>query len=230
MSVFCVDRFICEKVTGRPNSMFEGDVQENVSILSKEIENRSVCVIGGAGSIGSSFIKSVLRFRPGKLVVIDLSENGLVELTRDIRSTAGLFVPQDYRTYTLDFDNPIFARIFREERGFDIVANFSAHKHVRSEKDKYSVQALIMINLSQHQIQSIASFEERLMQIPEVKVGYHLTGRYDYALHVVLSDIDHLATLIKNTLSKLPGLERQETFLIFSSVKEERGYSLDYAI
>ncbi|MBQ9817174.1 MAG: Lrp/AsnC family transcriptional regulator [Proteobacteria bacterium] len=94
----------------------------------------------------------------------------------------------------------------------------------------YSVQALIMINLSQHQIQSIASFEERLMQIPEVKVGYHLTGRYDYALHVVLRDIDHLATLIKNTLSKLPGLERQETFLIFSSVKEERGYSLDYAI
>ena len=94
----------------------------------------------------------------------------------------------------------------------------------------YSVQALIMFNLSQDQIESIASFEERLMQIPEVKVGYHLTGRYDYALHVVLRDIDHLATLIKNTLSKLPGLERQETFLIFSSVKEERGYSLDYAI
>ena len=94
----------------------------------------------------------------------------------------------------------------------------------------YTVQALIMINLCQHQIQSIASFEEKLIQIPEVKVGYHITGRYDYALHVVLRDIDHMATLIKDTLSKLPGLERLETCLIFSSIKEEQGYSLDYAI
>lgn len=94
----------------------------------------------------------------------------------------------------------------------------------------YTVQALIMINLCQHQIQSIASFEEKIIQIPEVKVGYHITGRYDYALHVVLRDIDHMASLIKNTLSKLPGLERLETCLIFSSIKEEQGYSLDYAI
>ena len=94
----------------------------------------------------------------------------------------------------------------------------------------YTVQALIMINLSQHQLQSISSFEEKLIQIPEVKAGYHITGRYDYALHVVLRDIDHLASLIKNTLTKLPGLEHQETFLIFSSIKEEQGYSLEYAI
>lgn len=144
--MFSVDRFISEKVTCRLTSMFEDDIQRNACLLSNEINGKRVCVIGGAGSIGSSFIKSVLRFRPGKLVVIDLNENGLVELTRDIRSTAGLYVPQDYRTYTLDFDNPIFARIFREEKGFDIVANFSAHKHVRSEKDKYSVQALIENN------------------------------------------------------------------------------------
>ena len=144
--MFNVDRFISEKVTCRLTSMFEDDIQKNACLLSKDINGKRICVIGGAGSIGSSFIKSVLRFRPGKLVVIDLNENGLVELTRDIRSTAGLYVPQDYRTYTLDFDNPIFARIFREEKGFDIVANFSAHKHVRSEKDKYSVQALIENN------------------------------------------------------------------------------------
>ena len=67
-------------------------------------------------------------------------------MTRDIRSTEGLFVPEEYRAYTLNFADPIFTRIFREERGFDIVANFSAHKHVRSEKDKYSVQALIENN------------------------------------------------------------------------------------
>lgn len=93
----------------------------------------------------------------------------------------------------------------------------------------YTVQALIMINLAQHQIQSITDFEDRVLAIPEVKTGFHITGRYDYCLHVVLRNIDHLAQLIKNTLSKLPGLERQETFLIFSSIKEEGGYSLDYA-
>ena len=141
-----LDRFIAESVTGRKVSMFLPDIEANACRLNKEIEGKSVCVIGGAGSIGSSFIKSILRFRPGKLVVIDLNENGLVELTRDLRSTYGLYVPTDYRNYTLNFADPIFARIFREEKGFDIVANFSAHKHVRSEKDKYSVQALIENN------------------------------------------------------------------------------------
>ncbi len=143
---FNLDVFIADSVTHRPTSMFETDIQANAETLAHEIERKSVCVIGGAGSIGSSFIKAVLRFRPGKLVVIDLNENGLAELTRDIRSTDGLFVPEDYRAYTLNFADPIFSRIFREENGFDIVANFSAHKHVRSEKDKYSVQALIENN------------------------------------------------------------------------------------
>jgi FlaA1/EpsC-like NDP-sugar epimerase len=104
-------------------------------------------VIGGAGSIGSSFISALLPFKPSKLVVIDLNENGLAELTRDLRSTYGMYVPEEYRTYTLNFADPIFERIFREEKGFDIVANFSAHKHVRSEKDKWSVQALIENNV-----------------------------------------------------------------------------------
>ena len=144
--MFNLDKFIADSVTHRPSSMFEGDIQANAARLTQEIEGKSVCVIGGAGSIGSSFIKAVLRFKPGKLVVIDLNENGLAELTRDIRSTEGLFVPQEYRAYTLNFADPIFTRIFREEKGFDIVANFSAHKHVRSEKDKYSVQALIENN------------------------------------------------------------------------------------
>ena len=144
--MFNLDKFIADSVTFRSESMFKADIEANKEQLSQEIEGKSVCVIGGAGSIGSSFIKAVLRFRPGKLVVVDLNENGLVELTRDIRSTDGLFVPQDYRAYTLNFADPIFARIYHEEKGFDIVANFSAHKHVRSEKDRYSVQALIENN------------------------------------------------------------------------------------
>ena len=80
------------------------------------------------------------------MVVVDLNENGLAELVRDVRSTNGLYVPDEFRCYTLNFADPIFERIFREEKGFDIVANFSAHKHVRSEKDRYSVQALIENN------------------------------------------------------------------------------------
>lgn len=144
--MFNLYKFIADSVTFRPSSMFEADIKANAQKLTQEIEGKSVCVIGGAGSIGSSFIKAVLRFKPGKLVVVDLNENGLAELTRDIRSTEGLFVPEEYRAYTLNFADPIFTRIFREEKGFDIVANFSAHKHVRSEKDRYSVQALIENN------------------------------------------------------------------------------------
>ena len=141
-----IHQFIKDFVTGRKVSMFAADIQTNKEQLSKEVKDRSVLVIGGAGSIGSSFIKAILPFQPSQLIVVDLNENGLAELTRDLRSTAGMFVPEDYRTYTLNFADPIFERIFRANGGFDIVANFSAHKHVRSEKDKYSVQALIENN------------------------------------------------------------------------------------
>ena len=144
--MFNLDKFIADSVTKRPVSMFAEDIEANKETLSKEIKDKKVCVIGGAGSIGSSFIKAILRFEPKSVVVIDLNENGLAELVRDIRSTNGLYVPDEFRCYTLNFADPIFERIFREERGFDIVANFSAHKHVRSEKDKYSVQALIENN------------------------------------------------------------------------------------
>lgn len=144
--MFNLNKFIADSVTFRPVSMFAADIEANKDRLSVEIKGQKVCVIGGAGSIGSSFIKAVLRFEPRMVVVIDLNENGLAELVRDVRSTEGLYVPEEFRCYTLNFADPIFERIFREEKGFDIVANFSAHKHVRSEKDKYSVQALIENN------------------------------------------------------------------------------------
>lgn len=144
--MFNLSKFISENVICRQTSMFLADIEANKVQISKEVEGKSLCVIGGAGSIGSSFIRAILPFKPSKLVVVDLNENGLAELTRDLRSTHGMYVPEEYRAYTLNFADPIFARIFREEKGFDIVANFSAHKHVRSEKDKYSVQALIENN------------------------------------------------------------------------------------
>lgn len=144
--MFNLDKFIADSVTKRQVSMFAVDIEANKETLTREIKDKTVCVIGGAGSIGSSFIKAVLRFAPRSIVVVDLNENGLAELVRDVRSTEGLYVPDEFRCYTLNFADPIFERIFREEQGFDIVANFSAHKHVRSEKDRYSVQALIENN------------------------------------------------------------------------------------
>ena len=144
--MFNLDIFISDSVTKRPVSMFASDIEANKEKLTQEIKDKKVCVIGGAGSIGSSFIKAILRFEPKSVVVVDLNENGLAELVRDVRSTYGLYVPEEFRCYTLNFADPIFERIFREEKGFDIVANFSAHKHVRSEQARYSVQALIENN------------------------------------------------------------------------------------
>ena len=79
--------------------------------------------------------------------MVDINENALAELTRDLRSTKGMYVPKEYITYPMDFSSEVFRKMFINRNGFDIVANFSAHKHVRSEKDIYSVEALIKNNV-----------------------------------------------------------------------------------
>ena len=145
--MFELNSFISKYVTKRPQSMFLGDIEKNKVRLTEKIEGKSILVIGGAGSIGSSYIKAVLPFKPRTLVVVDINENGLAELTRDLRSTKGMYVPDDYIPYPMDFASPVFEKMFRARGGFDVVANFSAHKHVRSEKDIYSVEALIQNNV-----------------------------------------------------------------------------------
>lgn len=145
--MFDLNSFISKYVTKRSQSMFLKDIEENKDILTEKIRGKSILVIGGAGSIGSSFIKAILPFKPRTLVVVDINENALAELTRDIRSTKGMFVPDDYIPYPMDFASMVFEKMFRNRKGFDIVANFSAHKHVRTEKDIYSVEALIQNNV-----------------------------------------------------------------------------------
>ena len=145
--MFNLDQFINQYVTKRLYSMFYPDIDANWDALNWKIAGKSVLVIGGAGSIGSSFIKALLPFRPASLIVVDTNENALAELTRDLRSTKGIYVPNDYVTYPMDFASSIFTKMFRKHGGFDIVGNFSAHKHVRSEKDIYSVEALLKNNV-----------------------------------------------------------------------------------
>lgn len=142
-----INDFIAKYVVKRSQSMFLPDIEANAEQLKQKIANKSVLVIGGAGSIGSSFIKAMLPYRPAALVVVDINENALAELTRDLRSTKGMSVPDDYITYPMDFASSVFRKMFVSHGGFDIVANFSAHKHVRSEKDIYSVEALLRNNV-----------------------------------------------------------------------------------
>lgn len=140
------NRFILDFLK-RTESLFSADLANNADVLSQNISGKNMLVIGGAGTIGSSFIKAALKFRPAKLVVVDINENGLTELVRDLRSTQGQFVPEGFYTYPLSFDNPAFIKLFKAHGPFHIVANFAAHKHVRSEKDIYSIEALLENNL-----------------------------------------------------------------------------------
>ena len=142
-----ISKFIKNYVTKREKSFFENDLINNKEKLTKEIKGKSILVIGGAGTIGSSYIKAALRFHPSELIVVDTNENGLTELTRTLRSDLNIVVPDSYLTYPMSFNSEVFYKMFENHGTFDIVANFAAHKHVRSEKDSFSIEAMIKNNV-----------------------------------------------------------------------------------
>ena len=144
---FDLERFIREKVTRRERSLLVDDFARYDAELHARIDGRRVLVIGGAGSIGSHYIKALLRFDVAKLVVVDISENGLTELVRDLRSAGTYRMPREFVTYPVNFGDRVFAKLFAAHGPFDIVANFAAHKHVRSEKDIFSIEAMIENNV-----------------------------------------------------------------------------------
>ena len=125
---------------------FNIDIEKNNIYLLNKIYNQKILVIGGAGTIGSNYIKQILKFKPSKITVVDINENGLTELTRDLRSSNLLDYNPEYTTYPVNLLSDTFDKIFNSE-SWQVVANFSAHKHVRSEKDKISVEALIKNNV-----------------------------------------------------------------------------------
>ena len=147
--MYTIDKnsFIEKHITRRSESLFSEDLSNNINKLNKNISNTSVLIIGGAGTIGKSFIKQLLYFKPSKIVVVDTNENELTELTRDLRSEHNQFVPKTYLTYPMDFGDEVFEKMFHNEGPFNIVANFAAFKHVRSEKDIYSIESMINNNI-----------------------------------------------------------------------------------
>ncbi len=142
-----IDSFIQNHVTFRKESLLKQDFEKYNSVLNTRINNKSVLVIGGAGTIGSSYIKAILKFNIRKLVVVDINENGLTELVRDLRSSTEYNIPIDFITYPVNFGDRVFEKIFQGHGPFEIVANFAAHKHVRSEKDIFSIEAMIENNV-----------------------------------------------------------------------------------
>lgn len=132
-------------VLGRSHSFLSTDIELRESEIRSVVGPARLLVIGAAGSIGSSFVKEVSGFRPAGLHLVDISENNLAELVRDLRSS-GEVLPDEFRTYSLDFGGPEMAALLAGEH-YDYVLNFSALKHVRSERDPYTLMRLLEVNV-----------------------------------------------------------------------------------
>ena len=141
-----ISKLLSTRVRNIKINPFLEDLTAQKNFLHSQINDKKILVIGGAGTIGSSYIKQILKYKPSKITVVDINENGLTELTRDLRSSNLLDYNPAYITYPVNLLSDTFDKIFNSDT-WDVVSNFSAHKHVRSEKDKISVEALIKNNV-----------------------------------------------------------------------------------
>ena len=130
----------------RRSSLFESDVSDNELALSEIISRSSFMVIGGAGSIGQAVVKEVFKRNPKKLHVVDISENNLVELVRDLRSEIG-YIDGEFKTFAIDCGSVEFKKLIKEEAKYDYFFNLSALKHVRSESNEFSLMRMIQVNI-----------------------------------------------------------------------------------
>jgi UDP-N-acetylglucosamine 4,6-dehydratase len=131
---------------GRSKALFEEDLESCEHELQSKVENGRFLVLGGAGSIGQAVTKEIFRRQPKKLHVVDISENSLVELVRDIRSGFG-YIAGDFQTFALDIGSIEFEHFFQADGEFDYVLNLAALKHVRSEKDPFTLMRMIDVNI-----------------------------------------------------------------------------------
>lgn len=131
---------------GRKEELFFQDISDHEQELSKIVSFSSFLVIGGAGSIGQAVVKEIFKRNPKKLHVVDISENNLVELVRDIRSSFG-YIDGDFKTYALDIGSIEYDAFIESDGKYDYVLNLSALKHVRSEKDPFTLMRMIDVNI-----------------------------------------------------------------------------------
>ena len=131
---------------GRSQNLFTEDIKESEDFIKEKIQKSNFLVIGGAGSIGQAVTKEIFNRYPRKLHVVDVSENNMVELVRSIRSTTG-YGSGDFRTFAIDCGRSAYEVFFRNEGPYDYVLNLSALKHVRSEKDPYTLMRMIDVNI-----------------------------------------------------------------------------------
>lgn len=134
------------KLIGRNKALFKGDITKKEAELQEIISNAKFLVLGGAGSIGQSVTKEIFKRNPLKLHVVDISENNLVELVRDIRSSFG-YINGDFKTFALDIGSLEYDAFIKADGEYDYVLNLSALKHVRSEKDPYTLMRMIDVNI-----------------------------------------------------------------------------------
>lgn len=144
---FNIETFVREKITNRARSLLADDFSRHSAPLHEQLDGKRVLVIGGAGSIGSHYIKAALQFDVAAVVVADVDENGLTELVRDLRSAGIYRIPKTFTTYPVSYSDRLFRKIVTAHGPFDVVANFAAHKHVRSEKDIFSIEAMVENNV-----------------------------------------------------------------------------------
>ena len=131
---------------GRTDPLFESDTKRSGQQLDSLVEDSRFLVIGGAGSIGQAVVREIFKREPRVLHVVDISENNLVELVRDVRSTLG-YIDGEFKTFALDCGSAEFSTFFQHEGPYDYIFNLSALKHVRSEKDPYTLMRMINVNL-----------------------------------------------------------------------------------
>ena len=145
---FDIEAFVRKRVTRRPESLLAADFARRADELHRRIDGKRLLVVGGAGTIGSSYVKAALRrFSPAAVYVADIDENQLTELTRELRAGDGYNVPDEYVTEPIDLGSRLFEKFFRAKGPFDVVANFAARKHVRAERDVHSIEAMCETNV-----------------------------------------------------------------------------------
>lgn len=134
------------ELIGRDRPLFDADIAGHAADLSARVAEGRFLVIGGAGSIGQAVVREIFKRRPRVLHVVDISENNMVELVRDLRSTLG-YIDGDFRTFAIDCGSVEFDALMGWSGGYDYVLNLSALKHVRSEKDPFTLMRMVDVNI-----------------------------------------------------------------------------------